>query len=70
MVSNSIPNRTTFVKKVFDLMLGLEGDCSATNSLTFPFYKSFSNSIPNQTAFEKKCSDLMLSLESDEVTLI
>ena len=56
--SKSIPNRTTFVKEVFDSRLSKESDEMTAlwpnNSSTFTFYETFSNSTPNWTTFKKE----------------
>ena len=56
--SSSIPNWTTFVKEVFDLMFSLEGDKMTAllpnGSLTLTFYVTISNSILNWTTFVKE----------------
>ena len=58
---NSIPNWTTFVKEVFDLMFSLESDKMTAlwlnDSLTFTFFVLFLNSIPNWTTFVKEVFD-------------
>ena len=51
IISNSIPNKATFVKEAFDSMVSLESDkltaLSPNDSLTFTFYVTFSNYTPN-----------------------
>ena len=55
--SNSIPNCTTFVKEVFDLMFSLESDEMTAlwpnDIITSTFYVTFSNSTTSWTTFVK-----------------
>ena len=54
-------------------MFSLEGDEITAfwpnDTLTFPFYMSFSKSIPNWTTL-KEVFDLLFILESDQMTVL
>ena len=58
IISNSIPNITTFVKEVFDSMFSLESDEMTdlwpNDRLTFTFFVIFSKRIPNWTTYVKE----------------